>query len=155
MAENPFVGTWRLVSCTWTDTEGRVSYPYGQDPQGYLIYTDEGHMAVNFMSTGRARFRSDDPAAAGTQERRQANKTYQSYSGTYQVEGDQIVHHVEVSLFPNWVGTDQRRIYQLTGDRLSLSTLPLQTRGEEIRADLVWQRVSGPNPAGNGSSSPS
>jgi hypothetical protein len=51
------------------------------------------------------------------------------------------VHHVEVSLFPNWVGSAQERVYACSGDRLSLSTAPLLQRGSEQRAYLVWERA--------------
>jgi hypothetical protein len=33
MAQNPFVGTWRLVSCELRRSDGRVNYP-----SAYLIW---------------------------------------------------------------------------------------------------------------------
>ncbi|MDQ2742013.1 MAG: lipocalin-like domain-containing protein [Chloroflexota bacterium] len=141
MSREQFVGTWKLSSCIWTDSAGRLSYPYGHDPQGYLIYTSDGFVAVNFMSANRRRFVSDDPLGGSIEERRAGKKTYQSYCGTFEVGGDCVIHHVEVSLFPNWVGSKQERFYRFSGNQLTLSTHPLLLRGAEHRAELVWERV--------------
>ena len=42
-----------------------------------------------------------------------------SYFGTYTVSGTDLILHVEGSTFPNWIGTDQKRVnLSLTGDDL-------------------------------------
>jgi hypothetical protein len=51
------------------------------------------------------------------------------------------VHHVELSLFPNWVGSDQERWVELAGDRLTLSASPLLLAGKQQVPRLVWERV--------------
>jgi hypothetical protein len=48
-----------------------------------------------------------------------------AYAGRYSFHGDRVVHHVELSLFPSWVGSDQERWVELAGDRLTLSASPL------------------------------
>jgi Lipocalin-like domain len=40
-----------------------------------------------------------------------------------------VIHHVELSLFPNWSGVDQERLFQVTGDPLTLRTRPLLLEG--------------------------
>ncbi len=40
MAQNPFIGTWRLVSFEYIDSEGQTSYPFGHDFAGYLMYDE-------------------------------------------------------------------------------------------------------------------
>lgn len=142
MTQMKFIGTWRLVSCRWVDDDGRVTYPYGRTPVGYLIYTDTGHMAVNFMSSQRRRFASENARQGTSEEERAAKKSYQAYSGRYEVRDDKIVHHVEVSLFPNWVGREQERFYEFQGDRLCLSTEPLPHGKTHQIAHLEWERVS-------------
>jgi hypothetical protein len=52
---------------------------------------------------------------------------------------------VELSSFPNWVGTDQERWVELPGDRLTLSASSLLLAGTQQVPRLVWQRV-GPFP---------
>ena len=51
-------------------------------------------------------------------------------------------HHVELSLFPNWVGSRQVRRLELHGDRMTLRAGPLQMGGRRQIARLVWQRTS-------------
>jgi hypothetical protein len=42
-----------------------------------------------------------------------AEETYVSSCGQYDFLGDTVVHHVELSLFPNWIGGDQERLVDL------------------------------------------
>ena len=48
---------------------------------------------------------------------------------------------MELSLFPNWVGTHQQRPVEHTGDRLILSASPLLLAGTQQVPRLVWERV--------------
>jgi hypothetical protein len=40
-----FIGTWKLVSFEMRSADG-VTYPFGNDPVGYLMYNDEGYMSA-------------------------------------------------------------------------------------------------------------
>jgi hypothetical protein len=64
---------------------------------------------------------------------------YISYSGRYAVEGDTVVHHIEVSQMPGLIHTSQIRTCELHGDRLVLTA---HTGGAAQR--LVWERVNAP-----------
>jgi hypothetical protein len=58
-------------------------------------------------------------------------------------EAHQVVtHHVTTSLFPNWVGTDQKRFYKLSGARLIISTPTIPVTGHLMDVMLIWQRVA-------------
>ena len=59
----------------------------------------------------------------------------------YDFLADTVVHHVEMSLFPNWIGGDQERLVDLRGNRLTLSTQALLLRGIQQTAHLIWERV--------------
>ncbi|HEY7126638.1 MAG TPA: lipocalin-like domain-containing protein [Ktedonobacterales bacterium] len=144
MSDNPFVGTWRLVSVESRTADGRVRYPYGRDAQGYIIYSAEGTMCVAFMAAHRPRFANANDAAEGTpEELAAAGKLYVSYAGPYEIQDDGTIHHhVEVSFFPNWIGSVQERLYTFEGNRLTLSTRPVLIRGLERSSHLVWERVS-------------
>jgi hypothetical protein len=65
-----------------------------------------------------------------------------AYCGRYEVHGDHVVHHIEQSLFPNWVGTSQKRFIELEGDRLTLTTDPFET-SRTSAARAVWERATG------------
>lgn len=138
---NPLVGAWSLVSFEVRAADGRVSYPYGSDALGHIIYSPDGYMSVTIMSANRPDFETSDLLGGSLEERAEAARTYVSYSGPYEVLAGRLVHHVEVSLFPNWVGGSQERFYELEDDRLRLSTAPMLLSGSEQQAHLIWARV--------------
>jgi hypothetical protein len=104
------------------------------------LYGADGYMAVSIMQRGRRPFAGADILRRTTAEAAEATRTYLSYCGTYEVLPGRVLHHVQVSLFPNWTGTIQERFYQLDGNRLELSTAPLG-RTDVPRACLSWQHM--------------
>ena len=140
MVQNPFVGTWRLLSYEVRRADGEIVYPWGQDPIGLLIYSEDGYMSVAMMSANRTRFVTNDVKRSTIEEKAAAVNTYISYGGRYDIQGDTVIHHVEVCLFPNWVGNDQKRTYKFDDNKLTLST-PLPGGNIQRSAHLVWERV--------------
>jgi len=54
------VGVWRLVSYT-DEQEGREdSFPFGPEPEGFLIDSPDGFVSAQLMKPGRSRFQSHD-----------------------------------------------------------------------------------------------
>ena len=141
MDASGLVGTWRLVSMEIRDAAGGASFPFGPDAVGYLLYSADGYMSVAIMTADRPTFAAGDILGGGVEDRAEAAATYISYAGRYEVHGEWVVHHVEVSLFPNWVGSAQQRFCELLGDRLTLSTEPMALAGAERRAYLIWERA--------------
>ncbi len=141
MTANPLIGTWRLISWENRSIDGQISYPLGQDAVGYIMYTQDGYMCVAIMRPHRTPFAAGDLLGASLAEKAHAAQTYVSYCGQYEFRGDVVIHHVELSFFPNWVGVDQERLVELTGNRLTLSTRPLVLGGRQQTAHLIWERV--------------
>jgi len=142
MASNPLIGTWRLIS--WQNRsllDGEVSYPLGKDAVGYIMYGQDGYMSVAILSPDRPKFAAGDLLSGGAEERARAAGTYVSYCGRYEFRGDTVVHRVELSLFPNWVGVEQERLVEVKGDRLTLSTRPILLGGVQRSAHLIWEAV--------------
>jgi hypothetical protein len=142
MASNPLIGTWRLIS--WQNRsllDGEVSYPLGKDAVGYIMYGQDGYMSVAILSPDRPKFVAGDLLSGGAEERARAVGTYVSYCGQYEFLGDTVVHRVELSLFPNWVGVEQERLVEVEGDRLTLSTRPILLGGVQRTAHLIWEAV--------------
>jgi hypothetical protein len=142
MASNPLIGTWRLLS--WenrTVLDEEVSYPLGKDAVGYIMYGQDGYMSVAIVRPDRANFAAGDLLRASAEERAQAAGTYVSYCGRYESRGDTVVHRVELSLFPSWIGVEQERLVEVAGDRLILSTRPILLGGVQRTAHLIWERV--------------
>lgn len=141
MLSNPLIGTWRLLSCENRGSDSEVSYPFGQDARGYIMYQQDGYMSVAIMRAHRASFSTGDLFRGSPAEKVTAAESYFSDCGRYDFQGDKVIHHIELSLFPNWVGSDQERFVELTGDRLVLSTRPMVLEGKQQTAHLVWTRV--------------
>jgi hypothetical protein len=141
MASNPLIGTWKLLSWENRSLDGQVTYPLGEDAVGYISYTPDGYVFVAMMRSGRTQFTSGDLLRASAQEKVRAAETYVTYCGRYEFYGDTVVHHVELSLFPNWVGVDQERLVEIAGNRLTVSTRPMLLEGTQRSGHLVWERV--------------
>ncbi len=135
------VGAWRLVSWHNRATDGQVSYPMGADALGYLIYTADARFSVTISRAGRPASVSGDLLGGTIEEKARAAEGFVAYAGRYTADGDQVVHHVELSLFPDWVGTDQHRFAELSEHTLTLSARPLLLAGKQQVPLLVWQRI--------------
>jgi hypothetical protein len=81
--------------------------------------------------------------AALRQGHRRKDRDYTAYCGAYVVhEADRFaIHRLAFSLYPNGTGTDQKRFFQLSGDRLALTTPPFLRKGEQATARLVWEQL--------------
>ena len=106
-----------------------------------IIYTGDGHMSVAIMRPDRTPFPSGDLLGGSDAEKVRAAEGYVSYCGRYSYLGASVVHHVDVSFFPNWCGGDQERRVELCGDRLTLEATPQVIQGVEQTARLVWERA--------------
>jgi hypothetical protein len=137
-AKERFIGTWELVSFESRSASGDVTYPRGRRPAGRLTYDREGRMAVQIMQRERLKFASENSRTATAAEAESAFRGYSAYFGTYRVDeaAGYVIHKVEASLFPNWVGTDQKRFFRFEDNRLTL-----EADGPAGRSKLVWERV--------------
>jgi hypothetical protein len=138
-----FVGAWRLVSYSAVPSSGETIYPMGPNACGCIIYEAGGRMAVQIGNPDRAAFASGDPHAATDAEARSAFRGYLAYFGSYTVDAGRgvVVHHLEMSLDPNWIGVDQVRYFSLQGGRLTLKTPLMVMGGVERVSSLVWEKL--------------
>lgn len=136
-----FAGTWSLLEYLLVRADGVVRKPWGEHVSGLLIYTRDGYMSANLMPAVR-RKASHAVMTIGTNDKSHRSSRYISYAGRYTVDVNTIVHHVEVSLFPTWVGLPQVRHYELGPERLVLKTPPIQRLGKHMVGQLTWKRVS-------------
>ncbi len=141
MTENQFVGTWGLVSLELKDAEEQTIYPYGQDAIGYLMYTADRYMSAHIMKANRSHFAAFDISAGTQEEQALAAQSYIAYCGLYEIQDNKVIHHVQASLFPNWIGGRQERFFEFKSDHLVLSTPPLLVGDKQHTAHLIWKRV--------------
>ena len=142
LTADDLVGTWRLTSWTSAGEDG-VRHPMGDPPEGVLVYTAGGTMITTIGRAGRSPIDGGDMLSGPDEQRLDAFTSFIAYSGTFTVAGDDVVHDVTMSLFPNWVGTRQVRHVTLEdgGRTLELSTDPFVLRGRLSVQRLRWERV--------------
>lgn len=137
------VGAWRLKAFQIESSTGEVSYPFGEDAQGILLYSRCGLMSAQLMRKDRPQFESGDQQVGTATEIEESFKNCVSYYGTYELHDDEgfVIHHVENSLFPNWEGTPQKRFFDLRNNTLRISTPPVRWGNEQKVALLIWERA--------------
>lgn len=139
------VGTWELESWTigYSDRD-EFTYPYGEDPQGLLLYSADGWMSASIARRERARL----PEEISYRKlpdglKAEAFSSYFHYAGRYRVVDGDVIHYVTQSLNPNFPGTEQLRHAELDGQTLVLSGK--DQVGEVVRFhSLVWHRMAPP-----------
>lgn len=145
MATDRFAGAWRLVSGEFKRSDGKVIHPVGPRAAGQLLYDGRGRMNGQLMGLDRPKFSDENPRRGSDAEVRAAFEGYLAYWGTYRFDeaAGKLVHHVEGSLFPNWVGTDLVRNVSFDGERMTLTTDPLPVAdGLTYVGTLVWERLA-------------
>jgi Lipocalin-like domain len=145
ISKDDLLGAWKLESWTigYSDRDD-FSYPYGEEPQGLLVYTADGWMSASISRPDRQLLPEGvSPRKAGAEVLSEAYQSYFHYAGPYEVDGGDVIHYVSQSLNPNFVGSRQLRHAELDGQTLVLSGK--DTAGEVTRFhSLVWHRVAAP-----------
>lgn len=138
---NEILGSWELVSWTYEDETGK-SIDYFGKPEGILIYNESGYMSVHISRDNRKSFESDGPFDGKPNEMINAFKTYFGYYGRFiESEPGILLHTIEGSSFPNWLGITQKRIARIVGKELTLSTPPIPTGTGYTIFTLVWKKI--------------
>lgn len=102
---NQVAGTWRMVSAT-LEADGRIERPYGENPQGMLVFTQDMHFVEVLTDGDMPRFQSNARGGGSDEENRRAMASSIGFFGTYSVDeqGRFAGNRVEGATFPNWVG---------------------------------------------------
>ena len=144
---NDLIGTWRLVDWSFSVDAGRETRPWGGVAVGLLTYTEDGRMWAALMRPDRVASPTETLSGAPADVRASAAAGYLTYAGRYSIRDQEVIHHVEVSLLPNWVGIDEVRIasWLENGDGtrdLVLSTHPTTTgAGRTTVNRLRWRKI--------------
>jgi hypothetical protein len=139
------IGVWRLVSYTEQREGCEESFPFGPDPEGFLIYTPDGFVSAQLMRPGRAKFQSHDWHNGTPEEYRESGSGYIAYCGVYEVDEDKetVTHTPSVALLPNLILKGQVRSINLNGDRLSLGVVESTVVGTSVTGRLEWRKAGG------------
>lgn len=140
MHVDELIGTWLLERFEVHGPSGSRQ-PFGSDARGVIVYGSDGWMSAVLSRTEQAsgggleRSHHLDPAAKAARF-----DGYLSYVGRWTIEGDEVLHHVEVALAPGVVGTVLRRRFELRERRLLLC-YDLTGRSGVHRFELAWTRA--------------
>jgi hypothetical protein len=134
------VGTWSLMSFELVRPDGSRASAFGAKPNGIAFFDAAGHYIITVMRSDRPNFAINNPAQGTADENKTTAQGAITYFGTYSAgDRDQtIAIHIDGSSFPNWDGTDQKRIFAVAGDQLKL-TAPVG--GTVGTAEVVWKRA--------------
>lgn len=110
------LGIWKLLSYEIEIQQtGEIIYSMGQKPTGFACFTKNNYVMVTLTGEGRK-------AATNDHERANLLNTIVSYAGTYRIEGNEWITTVQVAWNPDWVGTEQRRQFDIQNKQLKVLT---------------------------------
>ncbi len=133
-------GTWTMVSNV-LDQGGNKTEPYGSGAKGSVVLTNNGRVILVITRADIPKFASNNRTTGTPEENKAAVAGSIAYFGTYTVnDADKtLTMHLEGSSFPNWVGTDQKRTIELSGDELKfINQAPSMGPGT---ITVTWKRV--------------
>jgi hypothetical protein len=134
------VGTWTLVSVT-LEKERKKTDLFGPNPQGQITFDPNGRISMIITRSDLPKFASNNRHAGTPEENKAVVEGSIAYFGTYSVSetDDTCAIHIESSMFPNWIGTNQKRSFTISDDELKWTT-PTVSLGSGTALD-VWKRA--------------
>jgi Lipocalin-like domain len=133
------VGTWTLLSWEQKKGDGTKVERYGTNPTGVAFFDAGGRYIITVMRSDRAKYASNALWQGSAEENKETADSTITYFGTYSTsEADSTISiHVGGSSFPNWNGTEQKRVVTIIDDQLTLTVRPL---GGDV-VDVIWKRA--------------
>jgi hypothetical protein len=135
LGQQSLVGTYKLVSHV-LEMGGTPNEYLGKAPRGYLVLTPT--RAINFYTAENRKF------GTSMDEKAALFDSLAGWSGAYRVEGSKLVFSVDVSWNEIWNGKDQIRNFQLSGNRLTLTSDPqpwARDPSKTIIVRQVWEKI--------------
>lgn len=138
-----FVGAWRLNDWRIEYADGGVTRPFGEDVQGYILYSADGIMTASIAKVARPPFGIPNARNAASSQKSEAFDSYFHYAGPWRIDGQYVVHSVTMALNPDMTGTEQRRLAVFDGaGGLTLSAREELTNGTTRHHILQWTFAS-------------
>lgn len=135
-----FIGSWHLVDWRIEYPDGAVTRPFGDGPQGFIVYAADGIMTASIAKPTRPTFGIANARNASEAQKAAAFDSYFHYAGPWRIEGEEMLHAVTMSLNPDMTGTEQRRraVFDGTGG-LTLSARERLKDGTSRHHILQWR----------------
>jgi hypothetical protein len=139
LSRDAILGSWRMTSWLTRDVAtGERRDALGETPFGTVVYTPE---RVTFLIVRNNRKRPGQMPPTD-EEKIALFDTMFAYSGSYTVEADRVIHHVDISWNEAWSGTDQVRFCKVDENTLTYSSAPDKNPfdGREVVHEVTYKR---------------
>jgi hypothetical protein len=136
---NDVIGMWTFVSSI-NEQNGSKTETYGPGATGVMVLGSSGRYAITIIAAGLPKFVSNNRATATAEEAKVVVARSNAHFGTYYVNrGDRtITFKIESATFPNWNGTEQKRVLTIKGDELQYAVAASSAGGSSV---VTWKRA--------------
>lgn len=134
------VGMWTLVTSI-TEKDGTRTDQFGSGAKGMLILDANGRFMLTIIGPNLPKFASNNRATGTPEENSAVISKSVAIIGTYSVNPAEktLTFKVDSATFPNWNGTEQKRLLSSGGkDELKYITPSASSGGV---ATVTWKRA--------------
>jgi len=134
------VGTWSLVSSV-TEKDGTRTDQFGSGAKGMMTLDADGHFMLTIIGPDLPKFASNNRAGGTPDENGAVVSKSIAMIGTYSVNpvDKTLIFKVDSATFPNWNGTEQKRLLASANrDELKYIT-PIASSGGV--GTVTWKRA--------------
>lgn len=134
------VGAWTLVSSV-TEKDGIRTDQFGSGAKGMLTLDAEGHFMLTIIGPDLPKFVSNNRAAGTPEENKAVVSKSIAMIGTYSIDSADktLIFNVDSASFPNWNGTEQKRLLASgNSDELKYITPSASSGGV---GTVTWKRA--------------
>ncbi len=134
-------GTWRLVSYQEKTPDGSVVNPFGETPQGIVIFEPGGYVSLQIMKIPHVSFPAGYERATAEQVKA-VHEAYLAYYGSWTVDETHsvILENIRASNQPYLNNQMTTQHFDLDGRRLNLRT-EFDNHGDARSVLFVWEKI--------------
>jgi hypothetical protein len=134
------VGSWALVSSV-TEKDGVKSDQFGSGATGMLSFDSAGHFMLTIIGPNLPKFASNNRAGGTAEENKAVVSSSIAMLGTYTVNPAEkaLILKVDSATFPNWNGTEQKRLISSLSDGELQYVTPTASSGGV--GTVTWKRL--------------
>jgi hypothetical protein len=134
------VGTWTLVSSV-TEKDGTRTDQFGTGAKGMMTLDADGHFMLTIIGPELPKFASNNRAAGTPEENKAVMSKSIAMIGTYSVSSSDktLTLKVDSATFPNWNGTEQKRLL-VSGNKDELKYITPTASSGGV-GTVTWKRA--------------
>ena len=108
-----------------------------------LIFDTDGNYAIQILKANRPKVVSGDKNKCTPGENAALVQGSNSHFGKYYVDeaSKTITFTIQHASFPNWEGTEQKRLYTYTGNQIKYVVTNTTQGGQSVIAEVAWKRL--------------